>query len=362
MKLLLAVLLSLHGLIHGLGYVKAFYPYHLPQIKKPISKPTGWLWLITGVVFVSSAAMLLYALNWWIPALVGCLLSQLLIIKSWQDTHYGTFLNVVVLLVSIPHLAEWQYQKRFQTEVAEKIQLAASSAILSDDDIRHLPVPVQRYIRYHGAIGKPRVNNFKIKFTGRIRQDAQSEWMPIETEQVNTVNPPTRLFFMTATMKHLPVSGYHAYRNGIASMDIRLFSLFRVQYQSGREMDVAETVTWFNDLCLYAPGELVDARIQWHPIDSVSAQATFRSADISISAVLQFDTQGRLTNFISTDRYRIISSTDIKRIPFSTPIFSYRAFNGFRVPEKATAVWNLPEGLLTYGEFICTSVEYNHSN
>lgn len=55
----------------------------------------------------------------------------------------------------------------------------------------------------------------------------------------------TRLFFMKAVMKGLPVSGLHSFKNGVAFMDIRLLSLFKVQFQSGKEMGIAETVTFF---------------------------------------------------------------------------------------------------------------------
>jgi hypothetical protein len=105
------------------------------------------------------------------------------------------------------------------------------------------------------------VKNFKIEFTGQIRKDEQSEWMPFTSEQYNFLNTSTRLFFLKATMKHLPVAGLHSYKNGNAFMDIRLFSLFKVQYQSGKEMGIAETVTFFNDMCCMAPGSLIDPRI-----------------------------------------------------------------------------------------------------
>ena len=59
-----------------------------------------------------------------------------------------------------------------------------------------------------------------------------------------------------ATMMRLPVAGYHCYKNGQALMDIRLFSLFKVQYQQGNEMNIAETVT-FAGIVMQADGGLV---------------------------------------------------------------------------------------------------------
>ena len=50
-------------------------------------------------------------------------------------------------------------------------------------------------------------------------------------------------------MKKLPIAGFHSFKNGTAFMDIRLLSLFTVQYESGQDMGIAETVTFFNDMC-----------------------------------------------------------------------------------------------------------------
>jgi hypothetical protein len=80
--------------------------------------------------------------------------------------------------------------------------------------------------------------------------------MPFTSEQYNFMDASTRLFFMKAVMKGLPLSGFHSFTNGDAFMDIRLLSLFKVQYQSGKEMGIAETVTFFNDMCCMAPASL----------------------------------------------------------------------------------------------------------
>jgi hypothetical protein len=132
-----------------------------------------------------------------------------------------------------------------------------------------------------------------------------------------------------------------------------------VQYQAGKEMDIAETVTWLNDLCLFAPAGLIEKRIQWEAIDSLSSKATFINKDISISALLYFNNQGELINFVSDNRYRIASDEDRKVVRFSTPVKNYVEHNGRKYPSYGEAIWNLPEGDLTYGQFNTKEVEYN---
>jgi hypothetical protein len=96
----------------------------------------------------------------------------------------------------------------------------------------------------------------------------QSAWMPFTSAQYNFMVVLTRLFLMNATMKGLQVAGYHRFNNGNAVMDIRLLSLVQVQDQPGKEMDISETVTFFNDMRCMAPATLIDPGIQWLEGDS----------------------------------------------------------------------------------------------
>lgn len=137
------------------------------------------------------------------------------------------------------------------------------TSLLTEHDLMDLPAAVQKYIRFSGAVGKPKVTNFRVEFSGGIRRNAQSEWMQFQSDQYNFMHATTRHFFMKAIMKHLPVAGYHFYNDGNAYMDIRLFSCFKIQYQNGAKMDVSETVTFFNDMCCMAPATLIDKRIEW---------------------------------------------------------------------------------------------------
>jgi hypothetical protein len=125
-------------------------------------------------------------------------------------------------------------------------------------------------------------------------------------------------------------------------------------------MDRSEAVTLFNDMCLLAPGTLVDPRVTWQTIDSRSVRARFTNGQQTIAAVLEFDDTGRLTNFVSDDRSR--SSPDGKTftsLRFSTPVRDYRAFGAVRLASHGDARWHLPGGEFTYGEFDLEEIAFN---
>lgn len=122
----------------------------------------------------------------------------------------------------------------------------------------------------------------------------------------------------------------------------------------GANLDQAETVTVFNDMCLLVPATLIDRRIRWEDIDSISVKATFTNGTHVISATLFFNDKGELVNFESDDRYDV---NDQKKVRFSTPLTNYTAFyDGFRGTYGET-IWHYPEGEFVYGKFDIDRVE-----
>jgi hypothetical protein len=164
---------------------------------------------------------------------------------------------------------------------------------------------------------------------------------------------------MKAKKFGMMVPGYHRYVEAKATMDIRLFGLFPIIKQSGNIMNKTETVTLFNDMCLMVPAALIDKRIQWEPIDSLTTEAVFTNNGISISAILYFNEMGQLINFTSDDRTAI---SDMKQYRFSTPVAGYKNINGINVMSGGEAIWHYPDGDFTYGKFNLKTIQYNLSN
>lgn len=365
MKTLFLIILIIHALIHLMGFVKAFELAQVSQLTQNISRLNGVLWLLAALLFITAGvAFWLKSEWWWIPSIIAIVLSQYLIFSSWQDARFGTIANVLILLVTIVGFGTWSFSGKYKRDVKSQLKVSAAlpTEILTENDLSTLPLPVQNYLRYVGVVGKPKVKNFKVQFTGKIRQNATSEWMPFTAEQYNFLESSTRLFFLNATMKHLPVAGYHRFQNGDAFMDIRLLSLVPVQYQSGSEMGIAETVTFFNDMCFMAPATLIDPRIKWLETNGNQVKASFTNNGITISALLEFNEQGELVNFTSEDRFAQMDDGSMKQLPWSTPSSNFKDINGYKLMTYGDAVYQYPEGPMTYGNFNMKSVEYNIQN
>jgi len=349
-----------HGLIHVMGFLKAFQIAEINQLQTAISKPMGVLWLIATILFVVATAMYFFSDYWFVPATAASLISVALVISSWGDARFGMIPNVIILLACVIAFAKYNYRAGYLNDIK---QAAANSfvetSLLTVNDLSHLPAQVQKYIQLSGSIGKPKVQSFKAEFEGKIRKNEQSEWMTFTCEQHNFIAVPTRLFFMDARMKGLPVAGYHHFKNGKAVMDIRLLSLFKVQYAEGREMDISETVTFFNDMCCMAPASLIDKRIKWLESTANTVKCSFTNNGITIHATLIFNKKGELINFITADRYAYNDNGSMILVPWQTPVKAYKTVNGYYLPSLAEMIYNYPAGYLCYGEFSLKNIRYN---
>ena len=266
-------------------------------------------------------------------------------------------LLVIGLLWTVVSIAGWKFKRHYVDDVNNGVKRTRSSqpAIITQDDMAHLPELVRDYLLSAGVVGKPQVVSMKAKFEAQMRGRAQ-DWFTLKAEQHNFFDTNERLFYMDARFKGLPTKGYHCYKDGQASMKIMLLGLLPVVDISGDMMFKAETVTFFNDMCFLAPATLINKQIQWQEIDSSSVKATFKHRSSTISAVLYFNEAGQLVNFISDDRYDV---NDKKQYRFSTPLSEYGTINGFNLPTYGEAIWHYPEGEFVYGKYKLKSIEYN---
>lgn len=251
------------------------------------------------------------------------------------------------------------YKSVFNAEVLKALQIQASPGIVTEQDIKHLPEPVQKYLRYVGAIGKEKIHSVKLEFTGNFKTDPNRKYAKFTSRQYNFFESPKRFFYMKMPMMGIPCYGLHVFKDCAASMKINLASSIEVVDAKGEQMDQGETVTVFNDLCLMAPAALIDADVKWETIDKLTVKANYTNGENSISATLYFNETGELINFISTDRFLSSDGKTYLNYPWSTPAMNYEDFNGRKVPTYGEAIWQLPEGDFVYGKFNLKSIEYN---
>lgn len=252
-------------------------------------------------------------------------------------------------------------KKTYKKAVLEALERTRTikNEILSEKDIQHLPAIVQKYIHYSGSIGKEKVLNFRVEFSGGIRSTSGEDFMPLTSVQYNFTDQPTRLFYIVAKKKGIPAKGIHIYKDRTAIMLIKIFGLFTVVNARGKEMDQGETVTVFNDMCFMAPASLIDRNIVWKEIDDLTVDAKFTNGNITIGATLYFNEKGELVNFLSNDRFETSDGKTYVNSPWITPVTAYANINGYRLPSHAKLIYKRPDEDFCYGEFGLKTIEYN---
>ena len=102
MRLVFIFLVVIHGLIHLMGFAKAYKLADVNQMSLDISKPVGMFWLFVSVLFIVTAILFLLRYEWWFAiSLFSVLISQVLILLYWKYVKFGTLLNLIIFIVGI---------------------------------------------------------------------------------------------------------------------------------------------------------------------------------------------------------------------------------------------------------------------
>lgn len=275
-------------------------------------------------------------------------------------------LLIVICLVSFLVYMSQNLKREYESEVKEALILNAEQEkdILTLEDIRYLPEPVQKYLIYVGVIGKEKVRNVKVIIDGEMKMSPESDWAKISAQQYNFFGDQlTRLFYMKLNTFGIPVYGLHSYTDQHANMRVKVGGLFTVVDAKGQEMRISDTITLLNDMCLFAPATLIDNRIQWKLIDNKTVEAVFKTDYATVSAVLYFNEKGELINFTSEDRYYSEAGGSFRKAKWSTPLSDYKERNGLMLASYGEAVWSFPEGDYCYIKFTdIKETSYNCAN
>lgn len=145
MKIIFALLVTIHGLIHFIGFAKAFDYGKVTQLTKEISKPLGIVWLVTGLVLIIVAVLFLLKKDGWsLLGIVAAIISQALIFTVWQDAKFGTIPNLIIIAVAILSLGITNFENTFRQDVRTNTIRTnrLSTELLTEVDLQPLPESV----------------------------------------------------------------------------------------------------------------------------------------------------------------------------------------------------------------------------
>lgn len=230
-----------------------------------------------------------------------------------------------------------------------------SRAPVDDADLAPLPEAAQRYLRFVGAVGRPRDWSFRLRCTGRFRRSRSEAWMKCESWQYNTRLALARVFHLRLRFYGVvPVLARDTYVGGRGRMLVRLLDRVTVADGTGEGYDIGELVTYLNDGVLVAPTMLLVPEVRWAAVDGGSFDVSLTDRDRTVTARVFIDERGAPTSFETTDRF-VADPRDASRVMrcrWTTPVEGWQSVGDRRLPTRAQAVWHMDEGDLAYADFM----------
>lgn len=252
---------------------------------------------------------------------------------------------------------------RFLREVAAaQLPLGpGSSALVTEADLEGLPDPAQRYLRFMGVVGRPRIWSFRARMTGSFRMRPDKPWLPCEAWQYNSRLEIARIFQMRLRFGGLlPVRVRDTYLRGHGRMSGRLLNTFPIVDVADEKIDTGELVTYLNDAILFAPSMVLGPETVWKAVDDRSFDVALTDVGRIVTARVFVNERGAVTDFSTTDRFGNDPARpkEMVRARWSTPVAGWKMLDGRPFPTGGTAIWHFSSGDFTYADFRCDEGEF----
>ncbi|CAN5505695.1 hypothetical protein BH10BAC5_BH10BAC5_15880 [soil metagenome] len=102
LKIILICLIAVHGLLHFIGFIKAYKFSDIPQLVVHYSKSIGNLWFLAAVLFlVSSLFLFIDNEIWSYIVIIAVVLSQYLVGRAWKDAKFASIANLLIVILAI---------------------------------------------------------------------------------------------------------------------------------------------------------------------------------------------------------------------------------------------------------------------
>ncbi len=261
----------------------------------------------------------------------------------------GTLILIVAIIAAFFALPFSKTRTEF-TKVTQGLISSAKpqSSVFTEEDIAGLPEPVQKYFRYCGYIGTPKMSSMKIDYPDvAFRMGKDKSALKIKYTQYNFVDEPVRIAYIDSSKYGIPFEGLDAFVNGKGEMKGVLAKLFTLFDQTGETMDRASLVTVLSE-SLLIPNVALQEYIVWEDIDDLHAKATIFHYGISASGIFTFNINGEMLAFTTNDRSAVSTDGSNEKVKWSVRLSDYVQSNGIRVPTDFKAIWNYNDGDLVY--------------
>lgn len=362
-----AFVLLVHGLIHLMGFAKAFQLAEFSQLTQPISRFAGVLWLLVAVLVVAADVLFVQHNNrWWLLVVPAIVLSQVLIGMTWGDAKFGTLANFIILLVAAEAFGSWNFNSMSESELKALLRkpvattFVAPKAVLTKEMTAHLPPVVQKWLERSQVMGKEMMHTVRIEQKGTMRTSPTGAWMNFTAEQFNTTDEPGFIWKARASFAPLiEIAARDKYVGGKGNMLIQLQSLYPIANAKGATIDQGSMLRYLAEICLF-PTAVVSQYIHWETLDSLSARATMTFGGVTASGVFRFNAGGDMMSFEAQRYYDRKDGATLEN--WLCVSKGWKDFHGIRITNSFDIIWKLKVGDYFWLNVEITDMEFNVQN
>ncbi|MGL5084474.1 MAG: DUF6544 family protein, partial [Clostridium sp.] len=212
---------------------------------------------------------------------------------------------------------------------------------ITEEDLKILPVALQKYFIKNGYVGIDSASLVKFDFKdvdfslGVNKPNIKMDYIAYDF-----VKEPTRVALIDSKMFGIPFQGIDTCMNGKGSMKgvvAKHITIFNTNFDL---IDAA-----YLSECLMHPSLALQENIIYKEIDDYSVEATIKKYGQETSGIYYFNENYEMTSFVVEKRLCTETNTYEK---WSAIVSHYKIINGINRPTKFQAVWNFSGGDLIY--------------
>lgn len=346
LRFVFVFLITIHGLIHLMGFAKAFEWAQLEQLSQDISRAKGLWWLAAALLIILGILSFLFRQAWWwIPGVLGAVVSQILIFSQWEDARIGTFPNLILLLIAILGFGAWQFKQAVRSDLKDfHLEQTHLKEPIKMEALQGLPKPVQTWLQGAGIVGKESAQSIYLQQKGSMRTAPDGKWMQFEAEQwFRTENPGFLWYARVGMGSPVRLNGRDQLIEGQGKMQIKLFGLIPIVDATGPTIDQGTLVRYLAEM-IWFPSAALEPYIHWEVMDENHARANLTVGEQKVSGVFTFNASGEVIDFEALRYYDRQGTASLETWHIDIDPNSYQEFNGIRIPAKSEVSWQLKEG------------------
>jgi hypothetical protein len=276
----------------------------------------------------------------------------------------GTLLVCVAIILIWFHIPYSPLKRQFLRDAA---RLGANSSPpvgeeFTESDFDTFPTNIQKYVRYCGYIGKPKMSWMEMEYRNvAFMLSRTGPALRIDYTQHNYADKPCRLAFIESSLFGIPFEGYDYYSDGVGGMKGVIGKAIGLFHQTGKEMNEACLVTYLAE-CLFVPSSLLHLAITFEEVGKLQAKARLEYYGISVSGIFTFNESGEMISFTTDNRAVAKPDGTFEHVRWTAKCGNYQlSENNIKHPTQFQAVWNYPDGDFVYFDGEIFGITYNYS-